>query len=120
MADPNRYAPLQDEIRREADRLGRDLSKFFMMAVASGRLTAPTDRQQGRIPSPICTGSPGDVLSDLQRFADAGYSLVVLIPDCFGQVEELEAQIQRFGDEIIKPARSIRAKGGWATSPVPT
>jgi alkanesulfonate monooxygenase SsuD/methylene tetrahydromethanopterin reductase-like flavin-dependent oxidoreductase (luciferase family) len=120
MADPNRYAPLQDEIRREADRLGRDLSKFFMMAVASGRLTAPTDRQQGRMPRRICTGSPGDVLSDLQRFADAGYSLVVLIPDCFGQVEELEAQIQRFGDEIIKPARSIRAKGGWATSPVPT
>jgi hypothetical protein len=45
---------------------------------------------------------------------------VVLIPDCSGRVEELEAQIQRFGDEIIKPARSIRAKGGWATSPVPT
>ena len=60
------------------------------------------------------------MLSDLQRFADAGYSLVVLIPDCFGQVEELEAQIQRFGDEIIKPAKSIRAKGGWASAPVPT
>jgi probable F420-dependent oxidoreductase len=121
LADPNRYAPLQDEIRREAGRLGCDLSKFFMMAVASGRLTAPAERrQQGHKPRPICTGSAEEVLSDLQRFADAGYSLVVLIPDCFGQVEELEAQIQRFGDEVIKPARSIRAKGGWAPSPVPT
>src|SRR5260370_42351644 len=70
MADPNRYAPLQDEIRREADRLGRDLSKFFMMAVASGRLTAPTDPQQGRMPRPISDRSPGELPSDPQRFAD--------------------------------------------------
>jgi hypothetical protein len=90
-----------------------------MMAVASGRLTAPTERQREGKPRPICTGSAEEVLSDLQRFADAGYSLVVLIPDCRGQVEELETQIQRFGNEVIKPAKSVRPKGGWATSPVP-
>lgn len=119
LADPNRFAPLHDEIRREADRLGRDPAKFFMMAVASGRLTTPAERQHGRKPRPICTGSAQQVLSDLQRFADAGYSLVVFIFDCFGRAEELETQIERFGDEVIKPAKSIRAKGGWATSPVP-
>jgi len=118
-ADPDRFAPLQDEIRREADRLGRDLSKFFMMAVTSGRLTSPSDRQQGGGRRPICTGSAEDVLSDLQRFANAGYSLAVLILDCFGRVEELEAQIQLFGEEVINPARRIRAKGGWASSPIP-
>jgi hypothetical protein len=59
------------------------------------------------------------VLSDLQRFANAGYSLAVLILDCFGRVEELEAQIQLFGEEVINPARRIRAKGGWASSPIP-
>ncbi|HEY2525781.1 MAG TPA: TIGR03619 family F420-dependent LLM class oxidoreductase [Candidatus Binataceae bacterium] len=117
-AEPNRYAPLQDEIRREADRLGRDVSKFFMMAVVSGRLTSPSE-PVGK-PRPICTGSAADVLSDLQRFADAGYSLAVLILDCFGKAEELEAQIQRFGEEVIKPARSIRARGGWASTPVPS
>jgi len=118
-ADPNRFAPLQDEIRREADRIGRDLSKFFMMAVASGRLANPGARQSGPGPRPICTGSGEQVLSDLQRFADAGYSLVVFIFDCFGRIEELEMQIQRFGEEIISPAAAIRAKGGWALSPVP-
>ncbi|HTQ24181.1 MAG TPA: TIGR03619 family F420-dependent LLM class oxidoreductase [Candidatus Binataceae bacterium] len=119
-AEPNRYAPLQDEIRREADRLGRDVSKFFMMAVVSGRLTSPSEQGKGSKPRPICTGSAADVLADLQRFADAGYSLAVFILDCFGKAEELEAQIQRFGEEVIKPARSIRARGGWASTPVPS
>jgi len=43
----------------------------------------------------------------------------VFILDCFGRVEELEAQIQLFGEEVINPARRIRAKGGWASSPIP-
>ena len=118
-ADPNRYALLLDEIRREADRMGRDLSRFFLMAVASGRLTVPGDPQHGRNPPTICTGAHEQVLSDLQRFADAGYSLVVLIFDCHGRVEELEEQIQRFGEEVIPAAKGIKAKGGWATTPSP-
>jgi probable F420-dependent oxidoreductase len=118
-ADPNRFAPLLDEIRREAGRIGRDLSRFFLMAVASARLTAPGDPQHDKNPRAICTGAAEQVLSDLQRFADAGYSLVVLIFDCSGQVEELEEQIQRFGEEVIPPARGIKAKGGWATTPSP-
>jgi hypothetical protein len=55
-----------------------------------------------------------------QRFADAGYSLVVFIFDCFGQVEELETQIQRFGEEVIPAVKGIKAKGGWASWPSPT
>src|SRR5579885_304445 len=118
-ADPDRFAPLQDEIRREAERIGRDLSKFFMMAVASGRLAAAGERQPARGGRPICTGTADQVLADLERFAAAGYSLVVFIFDCFGKVEELETQIQRFGEEIIRPAAGIRARGGWAPAPVP-
>ena len=118
-AEPTRFAPLQEEIRREADRIGRDLSKFFMMAVASGRIAGHGERQSGSGPRPICTGSADQVLSDLQRFADAGYSLVVFIFDCFGRIDELETQIQRFGEEIIRPAAGICARGGWALSPVP-
>jgi alkanesulfonate monooxygenase SsuD/methylene tetrahydromethanopterin reductase-like flavin-dependent oxidoreductase (luciferase family) len=119
-AEPNRFAPLLDEIRREAGRLGRDLSRFFLMAVASARLTVPGDPQHGKKPRPICTGAAEQLLSDLQRFADAGYSLVVLIFDCLGRVEELETQIQRFGEEVIPAAKGIRAKGGWAGTPSPT
>jgi len=118
LAEPNRYAPLQDEIRREADRLGRDVSKFFMMAVVSGRLTSPAERGGSGKPRPICTGTAAEVLADLQRFADAGYSLAVFILDCFGKADELEAQVQRFAEEVIEPARSIRARGGWASAPV--
>jgi probable F420-dependent oxidoreductase len=119
-AQPNRFAPLLDEIRREAGRLGRDLSRFFLMAVASARRTSRGDPQHGQKPHAICTGAADDVLSDLQRFADAGYSLVVLIFDCLGQVEELETQIQRFGEEVIPAAKGIKAKGGWASTPSPS
>ena len=117
-AEPARYASLQDEIRREGDRMRRDLSKFYMMAVASARATDPGDPQTNLRPRPILTGSADQVLSDLERFANAGYSLVVIIFDCNGRVEELAEQIQRFGEEIIPAARQIKAKGGW--SPVAT
>ena len=90
------------------------------MAVSSARLTAPGDPQHGKKPRPICTGGADQVLSDLQRFADAGYSLVVLFFDCFGRVEELETQIQRFGEEVIPAAKGIKAKGGWGSTPFPT
>jgi hypothetical protein len=108
-----------DEIRREAGRIGRDLSRFFLMAVTSARFTAPGDPQHDKNPRNICTGRADQVLSDLQRFADAGYSLVVLIFDCSGRVAELEEQIQRFGEEVIPAARVIKAKGGWASTPSP-
>jgi probable F420-dependent oxidoreductase len=117
-ADPGRYAELQDEIRREGERLRRDLSKFFMMAVASARITRPDDPQTRLKPRPILTGNGEQVLSDLQRFADAGYSLVVIIFDAAGRVETLEEQIQRFGEEVIPGARNIKAKGGWSPAPV--
>ena len=86
------------------------------MAVASARLTAPGDPQHSKKPRPICTGAAKQVLSDLQRFADAGYSLVVLIFDCYGRVEELEEQLQRFGEEVIPPLRGLRPR---AAGPAP-
>jgi len=113
-AEPARYASLQDEIRREGDRLRRDLSKFFMMAVTSARLTRPGDPQANLRPRPILTGSADQILSDLARFAEAGYSLVVVIFDCNGRIEELGEQIQLFGEEIIPAARGIKAAGGWS------
>jgi probable F420-dependent oxidoreductase len=113
-ADPARYSALQDEIRREGEARRRDLSKFHMMAVASARITGPNDRLASAKPRPILTGTPEQVLSDLQRFADQGYWLVVIIFDALGRVEELEEQIQRFGEDVIPAARGIKARGGWS------
>ena len=44
---------------------------------------------------------------------------MVIIFDALGRVEELEEQIQRFGEEVIPAARAIRAKGGWSPIAVP-
>ncbi|MEE8173135.1 MAG: TIGR03619 family F420-dependent LLM class oxidoreductase, partial [Alphaproteobacteria bacterium] len=37
--EPDRFGPLQELIRREAEKLGRDLTQFRMMAAASARIT---------------------------------------------------------------------------------
>ena len=115
-ADPARYASLQVIIRREAEKSKRDLSQFAMIAVASARITAHDDPQVRANPRPICSGTAEQVLSDLARFAAAGYSLVICFFDCpSGRMEELEEQIQRFGQEVIPQARGIVPKGGWKT-----
>jgi probable F420-dependent oxidoreductase len=119
-AEPARYAALQDEIRREGEARRRDLSKFHMMAVASARITSPRDPIASVSRRPVLTGTAEQVLSDLERFADQGYSLVVIIFDALGRVEELENQIQRFGEEVIPAARGIKAKGGWSPTAVAT
>jgi probable F420-dependent oxidoreductase len=113
-ADPARYSALQDKIRHELDARQRDLSKFHMMAVASARITGPGDRVASLNKRPVLTGTREQVLSDLQRFADQGYWLIVIIFDAGGTVEGLKEQIQRFGEEIIPAARAIKAKGGWS------
>jgi probable F420-dependent oxidoreductase len=118
-ADPARYAELQDEIRRGLESRRRDLSKFHMMAVASARITGPGDRLASLNRRPTLTGTAEQVLSDLQRFADQGYWLVVIIFDAMGRVEELEEQIQRFGEEVIPAAHAIKAKGEWSPVAIP-
>jgi len=115
-ADPVRYASLQDIIRREAEKGKRDLSQFAMIAVASARITSRDDSLVQARPRPLCSGTAEQVLSDLTRFAEAGYSLVICFFDCpNGRREELEEQIQRFGQEVIPQAKDITPQGGWKT-----
>lgn len=62
----------------------------------------------------ICAGSAEQVLSDLARFADAGYSLIVLHLDCpSGRVDELEEQMERLAEEVIPQAKGIQPGGEW-------
>ena len=115
-ADPTRYADLQDLIRREGEKLKRDLSRFSMIGVTSARLTAANAPEAQAKRRRICTGTAEQVLSDLACFAEAGYSLVILFFDCpSGQMAELEDQIRHCGQAVIPHAVGITPKGEWNT-----
>lgn len=115
-AEPHRYASSQDVIRRELDRHKKDPAEFAMLGVSSARLTSADDPQSQANPRRICTGTPDQVLGDLERFAKAGYSLMVLFFDSpSGQRQELEDQIQQFSEQVLPHTARISAQGGWKT-----
>ena len=110
-ADPHRHTDLQDIIGEELSRLGRPTSEFIMMAATTMRITEslPADA-----PRKICSGSAEQVIEDLQKFALAGYSLVVAKMDCpSGDVTEVMEQIERVGAEVIPQCNSISISGDW-------
>ncbi len=112
--DPYRFGYLQDEIRREAETIGRDLSNFSMTAIASARITDADDPLAKKEPRPICTGAKEQILDDLARFADAGYGSVVLNIACpSARVDELIEQMEWIGRDVIPAARDITATGEW-------
>ncbi len=113
-ADPHDYDYLLEEIRREAEGLGRDLAGFALMGIVTARITDSDDEEATRDPRRVCGGTAEQILADLQRFADAGYSLVVIRPVCpSGQMAELRDQIQRLGDEVLPAAAGITIAGEW-------
>jgi probable F420-dependent oxidoreductase len=110
-ADPARFANLQEIVRRELAREGKDPAAFNMLALASMRVTDAAIEGSDRA---ICTGSPEQVLADLERFAKAGYTHVVVFYDCpSGEVDELLEQIERTGKAVIPAAAGIAADGGF-------
>ena len=116
-ADPNRHSDLQTIIKKDLELAGKSSSDFIMMAATTLRITDPNDALAHQTPRKICTGTPEQVLEDLQRFAQAGYSLVVAKMDCpSGEVEEIHEQIGRVGEDIIPECSSIEASGGWNTT----
>lgn len=113
-ADPTRLDHLHDIVREELDSLGRDPATFTMMAASTLRLTDAGDPLSSAASRPICTGTPDQVLEDLERFARSGYSLVVCKMDCpSGEVDEIIEQIERVGRDVIPAAADITATGGW-------
>jgi probable F420-dependent oxidoreductase len=108
--DPARFEPLRDVILKEADKVERDLSDFGWLAFASAQLTdAGNPRSQER-PRPTITGTPEQVLEDLQAFADARYSHATVFFDCpSGSIEEFVEMAEQFGTEVIPEANKIEA-----------
>lgn len=110
-ADPLRFSGLQDIVRAELDLQKRPHDEFSMIAVASMRIEKKAYEGRDR---PICTGSPGQVLSDLERFARAGYSHLIAFYDCpSGDVSELLDQVELTGEAVIPEAKGISVDGGF-------
>jgi probable F420-dependent oxidoreductase len=105
-ADPGRFDRLRDVVRREADRVGRDLGGFRFYAFASAALTQAAVNGTRR----TLTGSAEQVLGDLRRFADHGYSHVTLHFDVpSGTVVELLETVERFAEEVLQQASELAA-----------
>ncbi len=117
-ARPHEIDHFQDEIRREAERVGRDLSDFMMIGGVGVRITDADDPHLKRRVRPICEGTPEMILSDLEEFAEAGYSLMVVNQDCqTSTAAELFERTEQFGQAILPIAKEFKPGGEW--QPVP-
>jgi hypothetical protein len=62
----------------------------------------------------ICSGSVEQVLDDLQAFAAADYSMMVMKLVCpTSEVTELSKTIEQVGRDIIPTATSFEPGGDW-------
>jgi probable F420-dependent oxidoreductase len=112
-AKADRYLKLQEEVRRELERVDRSSDNFSMICAASARLCADSERSWSQ--RPICTGNADEILEDLEAFAANGYSMVVLALDCpSGTLSEFEDQILGVGESVIPEARAIEIQGDWS------
>ncbi len=111
---PHEYDVLQDEIRRECEKIGRDPSEIAMIGIVSARITDAKDEEATRKPRRNFGGTAEQILSDVERFADAGYSLLNLAPHAISATyQEWEEQVQRIGEEVLPQAKKIKAAGEW-------
>jgi probable F420-dependent oxidoreductase len=113
-AEPSRYSHQHDLIRAELDAIGRDPTTFTMMGAATFHLTDEPSAPGSDGRSMICTGTAEQILDDLERFAAAGYSLIVAKIVCpSGEVSELRENVGRIGAEVVPEAAGLVPAGGW-------
>ena len=112
--DPHLFDYLQEEIRRECERIGRDPSEIAMLAFCSPRITEAQDEEATRTPRRTLGGTAEQILADLERFAEAGYSFVAIAPVCPSATSaEFAEQVEWLGREVLPEAKKIKAKGEW-------
>jgi probable F420-dependent oxidoreductase len=110
-ADPGRFDELREEVLREAERIGRDISHFRLYAFASGLVTGPDDGAARSDRRRTLTGRPEQVLADLELFAAHGYSHVTMHFDVrSGTIGELFEIVERFAEEVLPGASAIEAR----------
>jgi probable F420-dependent oxidoreductase len=109
-ADPGRFDHLRETVLREAERVRRDISHFRLYAFASALVTDAEDELARRERRPTLTGTAGQVISDLERFAAHGYSHVTVhFHVRSGTIAELFEIAERFAEEVLPAAREIKA-----------
>lgn len=110
LAKPDRFAHLQEAVKRVLEAEGKSEHDFQMLCASSARIT----NESVNIERPICTGTADQVLADLSAYAANGYSMVVLAFDCpSGTLSEFLEQVHRAGEEIIPQAANLSVAGGW-------
>jgi probable F420-dependent oxidoreductase len=111
---PNDATHLQEEILRETERIGRDSSEIAMFAFVSARITDASDPEATQNPRPNFGGTAEQILADVERFADAGYSMLVVAPISPSRTyAEFEEQAEWLGREVLPEAKSIAPTGDW-------
>ena len=110
--DPGRFEHLRDAVLREAERIGRDVSALpdvRLLLGSGGR--RPADEPAQRSPRMTLTGSPEQVLAEIERFAAAGYSHLTMHFDVrSGTMAEYLEIATRFAEDVLPAARAITAR----------
>jgi probable F420-dependent oxidoreductase len=107
-ADPGRLDHLREAVLREAGRIGRDVSHFRFYAFASGLVTDPNGELARAEHRRTLTGTPEQVIADLERFAAHGYSHVTMHFDVrSGTIGELFEIVERFADDVLPGALEL-------------
>jgi probable F420-dependent oxidoreductase len=109
---PETFDPLREEIQREGERAGRDLTGFRLGGFCQVRVTDDAERDpRFKGARPLLTGTSEQILEDLQHFADFGYSHVTTHFDCpSGSRAEWDEQVERFAAEVLPAARGIQVR----------
>ena len=105
--EPDRYAPLHQELFRQLDDAGRDADAFEFSVMVSALPTSADHPASKAARRKALTGTPEQVLGDLEKFAEAGYSRAVVHLDVqSGTYDEYLELVEAFG-ELIPQAQQI-------------
>ncbi|MGI9657892.1 MAG: LLM class flavin-dependent oxidoreductase [Gaiellaceae bacterium] len=111
---PEDYVDVQEAIRVEADKIGRDTGELANIAFCSFRLSKADEEEATRQPRWNLGGTPDQILSDLERYARCGYSLAAMAPICpTASYAEFEEQAEWLARDVLPEAKKIAPSGGW-------
>jgi probable F420-dependent oxidoreductase len=110
-ADPGRFDGLLDVVSGEAERVGRDLRGFQLLGFVSALVTDASHELAQADPRPTLCGTAEQVLEDMARFAEHGYSHLTIYPEVpSGTIAEMLELVERLGTEVIPEAAEIDAR----------
>lgn len=113
---PEDYLDVQDAIRAEAERIGRDTRELANIAFCSFRLSDADDEEATRRPRWNLGGTAEQILSDLERYAKCGYSVAAMAPICPSTTHaELEEQVEWLARDVLPEAKKLKPAGDWRT-----